>query len=174
MKGSKNMTEEIQKEIKLPEIEPESLTAKRSAYKKAKEASKDHTEEIKILAAGLDNLTKLVTQLAEKQTTPVSTSVDKEVKEATSDDTPLNPNWKKKAQEILGDYLEDVQVYYPKTGGTHFTLIIKKEKSNATPSYWSMFKQDRRTKEIGNTGIDGVQKWCELVKRNLTVKSLMQ
>ncbi len=124
----------------------------------------------------LKGLAEQVNQLTEAMTVFVKAAqapVKEEVKEAKSDDAPINPTWKKKAEEMLGDYLEDVQVYYPKSGGLHFTLIIKKEKSNASPSYWTLYKQDRRTKEIGNTGIEGVVKWCELVKRNLTTKPLM-
>ncbi len=90
-----------------------------------------------------------------------------EVKKASPDLALVNPAWDEKAREILGDALDHCEVVYPKQGGTMFTVIIKAESSNAKEDYLAMYKSDRRTKEIGNEGIEGVEQWCKLVKENL-------
>lgn len=94
-----------------------------------------------------------------------------EVLEAKPDNRMMNPEWRKAVKEILGSDFE-CEVSYPQTGGINFTVIVPREKSNASKSHWESFKnqdlaQDRRTKPIGNSGLEGVIKWCELIKLNL-------
>lgn len=91
---------------------------------------------------------------------------DAEVKDADPNENPVNPHWRRLVDEVLGPDF-GIEVYYPKDGGCHFTIIVPKDKSNAGDAHWANFKQDRRTREIGHTGIDGVKKWAELVKKNL-------
>lgn len=96
------------------------------------------------------------------------TALDKEVRKASADDVnPVNPAWVEKAEEILGEKLDHCEVFYPKRGGSVFTLVIKNEFSNASIEYLSVAKVDRRSKEIGNEGIEGVEQWCKLVAANL-------
>ena len=78
----------------------------------------------------------------------------------------MNPNWKKIVNQVLGSEF-DCEASYPKSGGVLFKVIVPKNKSNASQSYWEMNKRDVRTKEIGHTGSEGVKKWCELIKKNL-------
>lgn len=108
-------------------------------------------------------------QQAAKDAAPTApeTKHDKEVSKAAPYVEMVNPAWKEKAEELLGDALERCEVFYPRNGGTVFTLVIKKEKSNAAPDYFAFYKEDRRSKEIGNEGIEGVENWCKLVKENL-------
>ncbi len=90
----------------------------------------------------------------------------KEVEEATPDEQPMNPHWKRAVHEILGEDF-DCEATYPKSGGILFKVIVPKDKSNASQAYWEMNKRDVRTREIGHTGLEGVKKWCALIKKNL-------
>lgn len=101
--------------------------------------------------------------------TPVipETPMEKEVRKAAPDENPVNPAWVEKAEEILGEYLDHCEVFFPKRGGTIFTVIIKHEKSNAPTEYLERMAVDRRSREIGNEGIEGVEQWCKLVASNL-------
>lgn len=105
--------------------------------------------------------------LVQAKTAIPETKEEKEVKEAVSDAAPVNPAWIAKAKEIVGEALDHCEVLYPKHGGVLFTLVIKKEHSNASVDYLERYKVDRRTKEIGNEGIEGVEQWCKLVAGNL-------
>lgn len=95
------------------------------------------------------------------------TPVEREVRKAAPDVNPVNPAWEEKAREIVGDALDHCEVLYPKQGGVIFTLVIKQEFSNAPTEYLERHKVDRRSREIGNEGIEGVEQWCKLVKSNL-------
>lgn len=96
------------------------------------------------------------------------TAIEKEIRKAAPDDiNPVNPAWTEKAEEVLGEALERCEVFYPKRGGTIFTLVIKPAFSNASVEYMERTKSDRRSKEIGNEGIEGVEQWCKLVAANL-------
>ncbi len=89
------------------------------------------------------------------------------VEKAKAFQAPINPEWEAKAQEILGGKLDHCEVLYPKQGGIMFTVVIKPQFSNAPAEYLKRHKHDRRTKEIGNEGIEGVENWCKLVRDNL-------
>lgn len=90
----------------------------------------------------------------------------KEVEKASPDEKPTNPHWTRATHEILGEDF-DCEIAYPESGGVLFKVIVPKDKSNATQAYWEMNKRDVRTKEIGHTGLEGVKKWCALIKKNL-------
>lgn len=155
----------------------ETTETKPKASKKSPPAKSESfvtKEEFKSLESNVLQALDLITKKLEKPE-PHPVFAEKEIEEAKPQmtDAPMNPHWKKAAEEILGDALEDVFVQYPESGGTMFTVVIKKEKSNASQSHWEQhktdkFAKDRRTKNIGNTGLEGVKKWCELVKANLT------
>src|SRR5581483_2425122 len=117
-----------------------------------------------------DSLKSLTTLISEKQATPEAAKETRAVAEAGPDDATVNPSWRKKAEEILGDALDEVAAIYPPDGGILFRVYIRKEHSNATPAYWEMHKRDVRTNQIDNTGITGVENWCKLIKTNLTKK----
>jgi len=94
----------------------------------------------------------------------------KEIDEAKAYQALINPAWETHARETLGEKLDHCEVSYPKTGGLRFTIVIKNEFSNAGKDYLERYKQDRRTREVGTTGFEGVKKWCLLVKQNLNRK----
>jgi hypothetical protein len=80
--------------------------------------------------------------------------------------TPIPPSWLKAVHTILGTDFE-CELKQPDKGGTIFTIIVPKDKSNASQLHWQNFKQDRRSKELGNTGLEGVTLWCKKVRANL-------
>lgn len=134
--------------------------------------------QFKELTETLGSLTEVVLKMSEKlsnppkEQTPEEVKLDKEVKSAVADSTSttVNPAWMEKAQAIVGEALDHCEVLYPRNGGVLFTLVIKKEHSNASQDYMDRYKVDRRTKEIGNEGIEGVENWCKLVAQNLKRK----
>lgn len=88
------------------------------------------------------------------------------VSEATSDEyMSVPPEWNREAKNILGDALDHCELEIKE--GARFTVVIKKEFSNAPEDYLDRYKVDRRTREIGNTGIAGVKEWCTLISQNL-------
>lgn len=97
----------------------------------------------------------------------VESHAEKEVTKATANAVVVPPEWKEKADEILGEYIDHCELFYPRRGGQIFTVVIKKEKSNAPADYLKFYKEDRRSKDIGNEGIEGVEMWCKLIKQNL-------
>lgn len=95
---------------------------------------------------------------------------DKKIDEANTNIGEINNRYDKKAREILGDRVERTYVEYPKGGGTLFTIVIKKEFSNAGQEYLERMKEDRRTINIEREeyrGEDGVEKWAKLILQNL-------
>lgn len=105
---------------------------------------------------------------------PVSTEQkvqDAKVANASADEKmQVPPNFRRKAEEILGDVMERCEIAMPAKGGTIFTVVIKPEFSNAPKDYMERYKEDRRSKEIGNEGEAGVEEWCKLIKANLARK----
>jgi hypothetical protein len=119
-----------------------------------------------------DKIGNLVEMLSAKQSvsTPEEKESLKEVNEAKPNQSPVSPVWEEKAFEILGKALDHCEVFYPKEGGTHFTVVIKREFSNAPKDYWIRMKTDRRTREVSREGLEGVIKWCTLINQNLMKK----
>lgn len=76
------------------------------------------------------------------------------------------PAWRALTDEILGPDFE-IELELPENGGQKFSIFVPMEKSNATPDYKKVYKRDKRTRELGNTGIKGVKDWCIKVRRNL-------
>ena len=117
-----------------------------------------------------DVISKLVDKidvLDKKTATPIETKEAVEVKKAGWDQAPLNPVWEDKAREIIGEALDHCEVLYPNGGGTIFTVVIKADMSNAPKSYLEFYKLDRRSREIGNEGLAGIENFCKLVRQNL-------
>ncbi|MES2216637.1 MAG: hypothetical protein V4481_05080 [Patescibacteria group bacterium] len=116
-------------------------------------------------------ITKIGEAVVEMKSKPAPTVAEteevKNVKKAGPDNAPIPPSWEEKAQEILGEVLDHCELYQPPAGGTHFTVVIKAEFSNAPKEYLERMKVDRRTKEIGSGGISAVEVWCKLIKQNL-------
>jgi len=128
-------------------------------------ATKAELSELTEAVGGLVELLK--SGVLTRPAAPVETPLDKEVAKAGPNMNPVNPEWEEKAREIIGDALDHVEVEYLRKGGTIFTIVIKLEKSNAAKDYLAVMKQDRRSREIGNDGIEGVENWCKLVAQNL-------
>lgn len=89
--------------------------------------------------------------------------------------SPVPPSWRELVDKILGPDFQ-IEFEQPPNGGQKFKIIVPKEKSNADQQYWLNFNRDVRTREIGNTGIRGVQEWCIRVRNNLLAsnKQLVQ
>lgn len=130
-------------------------------------------KEVAELSKGMNDLIGIVATLAEaiknppKPKSPEEIKVEAEIVKAAPAKESVNSAWVEKATEILGEKLDHCEVIYPKNGGTIFTLVIKLEHSNAAKDYLAFYKVDRRSKEIGNEGIEGVENWCKLVAQNL-------
>lgn len=86
-------------------------------------------------------------------------------------ETPVPVNWAKAVLDILGPEFE-VKFDQPDSGGAMFTIIVPKEKSNATVDHWKMYKRDYRSRELGNTGLAGVKEWALKVRQNLTASGI--
>lgn len=118
-----------------------------------------------------DALAKIADAVIEIKNRPVAavaeTKEEKEVKAAGPNRVDTNPIWDGVAREVLGDYLDHTEVEYGKSGAVNFTIVIKKDKSNAQEAYLSLTKTDRRTKEVSAEGMEGVTSWCKLVRQNL-------
>jgi hypothetical protein len=137
--------------------------------KVTKPAAKYVTEEkFNQLTDVLKTLVDTVTELKNK---PVANSPEAkelaEVKKAKQDEAPINPSWEEDAREIIGEAVDHCEVFYPKGGGTIYTVVIKPEFSNAPKEYLERNKVDRRSREIGAEGFSGVQAWNKLVRQNL-------
>ena len=95
---------------------------------------------------------------------------DKKIDKANSVTSDFNPRYDAKVKEVLGDKVEKTYLTYPEGGGTLFTIVIKKEFSNAPKDYLEMYKIDNRTVNIERDefrGEDGVERYAKLVLQNL-------
>ena len=122
--------------------------------KKEKEVS---AKDFNALAELVKSLAGSVQALAESKSVVAKTPEQKEVDEASPDEQPINPHWRKIVHQTLGTDF-DCEVTYPRSGGVLFKVIVPKNRSNANASYWEMNKRDVRTREIGHTGAEGVKK----------------
>ena len=144
--------------------------SKKVGEKKAEFAT---VEQFNGLESTMKSLVDVVTKLAERPmvapapTTPEEIKKDKEITAAGPIVTPVNTVFEAKAKEILGDQIERCEMLYQKNGGSVFTVVVKKEFSNAPKEYLMMYKEDRRSREIGNEGVDGVEQFCKLISQNL-------
>ncbi len=130
-----------------------------------KQEFKNLSDNVSEMISILKNKTDPVPPPTAKQEETINT---REVNEAKPNQTPVSPVWEDEAVKILGNYLDHCEVFYPREGGTHFTVVIKKELSNAPKDYLDRMRQDRRTRDVSRDGLDGVIKWCTLIKQNLS------
>lgn len=103
--------------------------------------------------------------------TPTTENITGKIEEGGVEKMPIPPAWRKMVDEILGlDF--GIDIVYPQSGsGFLFKIIVPAEKSNASESYKEFYKVDIRTKAISySEGIEGVKKFCEMVKINLAKK----
>ena len=137
--------------------------------KKTKEEKNESVgrKEFDELKDSIAELAHVVKDVIKTKVDVPETPTEKEVKLATFDNNPVNPEWERMAREIIGEPLDHCEVAYPKRGGVLFTIVIKTEMSNAPKDYLERMKVDRRTREIGNEGQEGVEAWCKLVSSNL-------
>jgi len=130
-------------------------------------------EQFSKLEDAMVSIAKSVNDLANKPAATVTPATvaalaeEKKVADVGAKYIPVNPEWQAKAEEILGKMLDHCEMIYPRSGGIIFTVVIKPEFSNAPKDYLKFYKADRRSKEIGSEGIDGVEQWCKLIKQNL-------
>jgi len=113
-------------------------------------------EEFKKLEKSLGKILDVLEEKMTKKEDKAETEQDKKVIAAAPNKYTSNPEWEGVAAEILGEYLDHTEVEHEKTGGIKFTVVIKKEMSNASEEYLRQHGVDRRTKEVGALGMDGV------------------
>lgn len=108
-----------------------------------------------------------VEQLKEKTPVLPETEEEKKVTAAGPNKVSTNDEWDATAREILGEYVDHTEVAHERSGGVKFTVVIKEEKSNAPKDYLERVRSDRRTREVGASGMDGVIEWCKQIRQNL-------
>lgn len=183
------MKEEIKKERELKKQSLEELDGRYASKK-----------DISQLTEAITQIAKSVNDLAQKQANPIiqtqeiagtadmsrvkegentspiqetqtTENIAGKIEEGGVDKMPIPPAWRKMVDEILGlDF--GIDIVYPQSGsGFLFKIIVPAEKSNASESYKEFHKVDIRTKAVSySEGIEGVRKFCEMVKINLAKK----
>jgi hypothetical protein len=177
MKKYHSGTEESDKENKDGELDPRYAT---------KKDIEDVLGAIKDIATSVKESSKIKPVIVEKTVPEIPGTADlSNIKESAKESpvpteteimggtekAPIPPAWRKLVDELLGmDF--GINISYPQTGsGFLFRIIVPEEKSNMSKDYKNFYKVDVRTKAINyNEGIDGVRKFCELVKKNLEQK----
>ena len=119
------------------------------------------------LLDAVNNLASLMTTQVKKTETPEESKQVKEVEKAGPNKYEVDSDREEIAKEIIGEEFLDHTELERKGGGIKFTIVIKLEKSNAPKEYLERVKTDRRTREVGSEGTEGVREWCKLVKSNL-------
>lgn len=173
------MDEKILEELRTPPAsfvdneslppQPDDVAKKEKAPKPEKGVSKKEFAEFQGQVTGalgaimekLDAATTPVqqTHVVEKQSVNVSDG-------GPDVQTPVPPAWRKLADEILGEEFE-IELELPENGGQKFSVFVPLSLSNAHPDYKKEFKRDKRSRELGNTGIKGVKDWLLRIRRNL-------
>ena len=134
---------------------------------KEKEAQYVTVDQFNKLTEVLGKIVDTVNEIKNKPASVPEAKEAEEVRKAKWDQAPINPAWEEKAIEIIGEAVDHCEIFYPKSGGTIFTVVIKTELSNAPQEYLDRAKSDRRSREIGPEGIAGVENWCKLIRANL-------
>jgi len=92
-------------------------------------------------------------------------------KEGIADWAEVHPVHDNTARDILGNLVDRTYMKYPKGGGALFTVVIKREFSNAPKDYLERMKEDHRTANLETErfrGEEGAKRWCLLIKQNLS------
>lgn len=79
--------------------------------------------------------------------------------------------WRSLADEILGKDFR-LELYLPENGGQIVKVFVPREKSNAGKDHWDRYGVDRRSKELGNTGVSGVKTWLLKIRKNLVTSGI--
>ena len=120
----------------------------------------------------IDALSARIDKIAPPAAVPAvadaKTQEEAKIANASPNKYTVNEEWDEEARKIIGEAVDHTEVVHERNGGIKFTVVIKKEMSNAPESYLQYVKIDRRTKEVGSEGISGVMDWCKLIKQNLS------
>lgn len=119
------------------------------------------------LNSSVNRLVDMLEATMKEKTTPEATKLEKAVTAAGPNVYSTDEEWDAIAREIIGDEVIDHTEVERKGGGLKFTIVIKNEHSNASQEYLERTKSDRRTREVGAEGTEGVMQYCRLVKANL-------
>lgn len=131
-------------------------------------------EELEKKVEGMEgSLLKIVEMMTKANQTPKEKEVAKvvEAKNKTAEPNneylePVHPEWLSDAKLKIGEALDHCEVDYPKNGNPRYTVVIKKEFSNASSSHLEYYKIDRRTVAVTN-GLESVKTFNSLVAQNL-------
>lgn len=162
-------------QVKIISKKPKNMAKKE---KEVKVKTKHEDSKISELENNQKTILDLVSQLSDKidKLTPKTQWQNPkatEVKDAEKPtDVTIPPKWRQIVDEVLGKDF-GLSVEFPDSGkGFSFTIVVPREKSNASESHWDMHKSDLRTKQLLNSeGSEGVRKYCEMVKQNLIRKN---
>jgi hypothetical protein len=165
----KHNTAKVEGKILGAEIKNESVVFNGNLEPDPRYATK---EDVNRINSSLEKLTELLTEKKVESAFAIQQPTSKVQVESKNpeqpDQSPVPPKWRAMVDEVLGvDF--GINVVYPDSGnGFLFKIIVPAEKSNADKSYIEYYKTDIRTKSLSySDGIDGVKRFCELVKRNL-------
>ena len=147
---------------------------KKKVVKKAVVKTDDTDARISKIESSIETIAEMLLEMKKAPAvapTVAETALEKEVAKASADEyMPVKREWDDRAHEIVGEAVERTSMFYPKSGGVIFELYIKNEFSNAGKDYLAFYKVDKRSKDIGNEGINGVEQFCKLVAANLSRK----
>lgn len=140
--------------------------------KKRAESKFVSKKEFDNLNDSVSQLVDMVQKVLERPThtlplSPAEVKESKEIEAAGPIKYETNAEWDAMAKEIIGTPVDHTEVKDLKGGGRLFTIVIKREHSNANQDYLERYQVDRRSKEIGAEGEAGVENWCKLVLNNL-------
>jgi hypothetical protein len=133
---------------------------------------KEVNDKVEKLSGNVEKLAELLSKKEEKPVNTPKETVDNSIT-GSSNYAEVHPVHDKNAREILGDAMERTYMTFPKGGGTLFTVVIKKEFSNAPKDYLARMHEDHRTCNLEVDrfkGEDGAKRWCLLIKQNLKLQ----
>lgn len=157
----------------VPDGDPDEAITSAVGRKEFDKFQGEVTSALALIAENLANLSK-VQDLKPPVVAPVA-KVEVEGGPDKEQATPVPPAWQKAVHEILGIDFE-CEFVQPDNGGNIFKIIVPKEKSNASQAHWKEHGSDRRSKELGNAGLEGVKAYAKKVRLNLLAagKKLVQ
>jgi hypothetical protein len=135
---------------------------------------KEVNEKVEKLSNNVSQLVELLSKKQEEANKEVSKSDNKKEdirKEGIADWAEVHPVHDNTARDILGNLVDRTYMKYPKGGGALFTVVIKREFSNAPKDYLERMKEDHRTANLETErfrGEEGAKRWCLLIKQNLS------